>query len=162
MAPLAMRIEHQGVQSCTTGDDSWGSNDTPTSLSSIEQYQAAITDCKATSNTVTNIESAITNLLLNKPVKHFTLKNLGHSYVFYDQPNGERSVNVKEGSQSVGIGTWDYVDGNIVISNAKDANNTPINLKETIAMTSWRYDNLGIAVKSLLQEQNYDSLGLGD
>ncbi|GMM90898.1 hypothetical protein [Vibrio fortis] len=162
MAPLAMRIEHQGVQSCTTGDDSWGSNDTPTSLSSIEQYQTAITDCKAASNTVTNIESAITNLLLNKPVKHFTLKNLGHSYVFYDQPNGERSVNVKEGSQSVGIGTWDYVDGNIVISNAKDANNTPINLKETIAMTSWRYDNLGIAVKSLLQEQNYDSLGLGE
>ncbi|USD67305.1 hypothetical protein [Vibrio sp. SCSIO 43136] len=162
MAPLAARIEHQGVQSCTTGDDSRDSNDNPISLSSIEQYQAAITDCKAASNTVMNIESAVTTLLLNEPVKHFTLKNLNQSYVFYDQPNGQRSVNVKEGSQSVGIGTWDYVDGDIVISNAKDANNTPVNLKETIAMTSWRYDNLGIAVKSLLQEQSNDSLGLGD
>lgn len=69
---------------------------------------------------------------------------------------------MKEDDQSVGIGTWDYVDGNIVISNAKDADNTPINLKETIAMTSWSCDNLGIAVKKLLQEQHYDSLGLGE
>ncbi|WP_146441144.1 hypothetical protein [Vibrio kanaloae] len=162
MAPLVARIEHQGIQSCIMGDDSWGQNDTPTSLSSLEQYETVLSDCKAASNTTMNIESAITTLVRNQPSKSFTLKKQGQSYVFYELENGERSVNVKEDDQSVGIGTWDYVDGNIVISNAKDADNTPINLKETIAMTSWSYDNLGIAVKKLLQEQHYDSLGLGE
>ncbi len=162
MAPLAARIEHQGVQSCSEGDDSWGENDKPTSLSTLDQYQTAITECKAASNTTMNIESAITTLVRNLPSKSFTLKKQGQSYVFYELANGQRSVNVKEDAQSVGIGTWDYVDGNIVISNAKDADNTPIDLKETIAMTSWSYDNLGVAVKKLLQEKNYDSLGLGE
>lgn len=174
MAPLAMRVKYIATKACNTSDDAVNQNDIPTSLTTPEQYQQAISECKSNSATVTNVESVLTNFVRTLASKSFSLRSSQDNYVFYENNLGERSVRIEELNSSdknddtvtkqlVATAKWKYENGDIVIFEAKDpANNNAMNVKETIALTSWSYDEKSLALKKLFQSDEYDQHQLGD
>lgn len=171
MAPLAMRVLYSATKECLLGNDAEDQSGTPSSLTTPLQYQQAVSDCKTESATITNIESVITTLVNPLPSKSFKLKGEKDTYVFYQLSNGERSMYVTEhnsdgqntSSETVAIAKWNFQNGMISIFDATDPNNSgaAMNVRETIELTSWNYDEMSIAVKKLFQSDEYDHLGYG-
>ncbi|SON50061.1 hypothetical protein [Vibrio tapetis] len=173
MAPLAMRVKYIATKACNTSDDAVNQNDIPTSLTTPEQYQQAISECKSNSATVTNVESVITNFVRTLASKSFSLRSSQDNYVFYENNLGERSVHIKELNDSgqngdtvteqlVAKAKWKYENGDIVIFEATHpTNNNAMNVKETIALTSWSYEEKNLALKKLFQSDEYDQHQLG-
>lgn len=164
MAPLAARIKYVQTSACEALDDSWNNADKPTSLTSVTDYKAAIATCKADNNTWTNLESAIINMVNETTSKSFDLTSGEETYVFMEQSNGDRSAYLKVNGVTEFTAYWDFVDGDIVLSDLKDIENGNATIPgtERLALTQFNYFEKSYAIKGIFQSSSFNGLGLGN